>query len=170
MKSEIDQLSDEQAQHALMIFYSSLPETLWGEHNKPQQSELESFAFELQDESYDDAHAFLEKISNRNEDELRGGLSKYILNDLYAIDPLKPLINNAIIKAKEPHMAPIPLVPLFALIAFLAVAPKEINRDDKGNISAKFGHLDDGAKFVNSMTDFVKSLPNSLKGLLKGMQ
>jgi uncharacterized membrane protein (GlpM family) len=170
MKPEIDQLSDEQAQHSLIIFYSSLPETLWEENSKPKQAELESFAFELQDESHDDAQAFLEKISNRNEDELRGSLSKYILNNLSDIDSLKPLIDNAAIKAKEPHMAAIPLIPLFALIAFLAVAPKEINRDDKGNISAKFGHLDDGAKFVSSMTDFVKSLPESLKGLLKGMQ
>ncbi len=166
MKQEIVQLTDEQAQHALMIFYSNLPESFWIEGNKPKQVELESFAFELQDESSN--NIFLEKISDRNEDRLRGDLAKYILNNFYNIESFKPVINSAIIEAREPHMAPIPLIPLFALIAFLAVAPKEINKDEKGNISAKFGHLDDAAKFIGAMTDFVKSLPENLQGLLKG--
>ena len=169
MKQEIVQLSDEQAQHALMNFYSGLPDTFWRD-GKPRQVELESFAFELQDEATNNLQAFLEKISDRNEDELRGEISKHILDNFYHIESFKPIVDRAITKAREPHMAPIPLIPLFALIAFLAVAPKEITKDEKGNISAKFGHLDDAAKFVGAMADFVKSLPESLQGLLKGTQ
>jgi hypothetical protein len=151
MEQVITQLSPEQAQRALMIFYDLLPGDFWEGGVKPSVAKLEATAEQLQEDAPDDVRPVVEAMLAEGSEEEKGEAAKAVLGMFYEQEELRGYVEQATEQAQQPHMAPIPLI-IGAVIIFLGAVPKEIKW--KGG-----GIKWDVAGLMNGLANFVGKLP-----------
>lgn len=158
MKEQIASLTSEQAQEALSLFYDMLPNELW-EGPKPSSMDIKIWAEDLQEEAPPEIQPFLTTLFNKPDWDNRGEIAKILLDKFAEYQLLLPYIEKAVARAAEAHMAPVPVI-IGALVVVLAVIPKEIKTE---KVHIKFGHLEEAAKFIDKLTEFVNVLPAKLR-------
>ncbi len=151
MEQSITQLSPEQAQRALMIFYDILPGDFWEGGAKPSAARLEATAERLQEDAPDDVRPVVDAMLTEGGSEGKGEAAKAVLDMFYEQQELRGYVEQAVEQAKQPHMAPIPLI-IGAVILFLGAVPKEIKW--KGG-----GIKWDVAGLINGLGTLVGKLP-----------
>lgn len=162
MEQAIALLSPEQAQHALMIFYDLLPGEFWEGGAKPSAVKIESTVEQLQDEASEDMRPVVDALLAEGGEEEKGEAAKAVLSMFYEQQSLREFVDQAAQQAKEPHLAPIPLI-VGAVIVILAALPKEMDLK-KGQY--KFGHFEDLAALMKEFAEFAGKLPAKFYELL----
>jgi hypothetical protein len=163
MSQLIDELTPEQEQQAIIIFYSKLPRELWENGEKPSSISIEATADELQENVSEEFKPLISDLYLKGNVEIKAEASKALLERFYGQEPLRPYVEDAARMAKEPQMAPIPVI-IGAYIVILAAIPSEIYWDDNGKPHVKFGHLKDAAVLVEKLTEFAKALYRPQRG------
>lgn len=154
MTQQISSLTVEQAQRALLLFYDMLPNELWEGQTKLSVAEIEALADELQESAPIEIQPIINTLLTGDDKAVNGEAAKMLLQELWQFELLRPYVEQAVTRAEEPHMAPIPIV-IGAFIIVLAVLPREIPTK-YGPI--KLGHLEDAAKLIGELTKFVMPL------------
>ena len=162
MKEEINSLTDEQAQHALLRFYELLPEELW-DGQKFTFGDLEFWQEEIDSTATAEIQPFLTAVEDESNPSARGQTARVLLLQMEQHETFHPYVKQAVEAAKIPHMSPIPEI-IIAATVVLAAMPREIEYTNAaGNpVKIKFGQLDSAAEFIKSITGFLKES----KGLL----
>lgn len=155
MEQLISSLSPEQSQRALMIFYDLLPADFWEDGVKPSAARLEATAERLQEDATDDVRPVVDVLLAEGSEEEKGEAAKAVLGMFYEQEELRGFVEQAAEQAKQPHMAPIPLI-IGAVIIFLGAVPKEIKW--KGG-----GIKWDVAGLMNGLANLVSKLPSEFK-------
>lgn len=165
MEQSITSLSPEQAQRALMVFYDLLPADFWEGGTKPSAAKLESAAERLQEGAPDEVRPVVDTLLAEGNEEEKGEMAKAVLATFYEQDELRVFVEQATWQARQPHMAPIPLI-VGAVIVLLAALPKDVDLKEK---KWKFGHLRDAAALVKELAQFAGKLPAEVwKNFAKG--
>ncbi len=165
MEQSITSLSPEQAQRALMVFYDLLPADFWEGGTKPSAAKLESTAERLQEGAPDEVRPVVDTLLAEGNEEEKGEMAKAVLATFYEQDELRVFVEQAARQARQPHMAPIPLI-VGAVIVLLAALPKDVDLKEK---KWKFGHLRDAAALVKELAQFAGKLPADVwKNFAKG--
>lgn len=156
MNERIENLSDEQAQHALVRFYELLPEDLW-QGEKLTYSDLEFWHEEIDEAATPEIQPFLEAVEDESNASARGETARVLLTQFAAYEPLRPYVEQAVEQAEVPQMVPVPVI-IIAATVVLSAMPKEIEyTDSAGNpVKIKLGQLESAMAFVNSIADFLK--------------
>ena len=158
----IASLSSEQAQQALMTFYDLLPGELWEGGVKPSAAQIEFTAERLRDNAPEDVRPVVGALLAEGGEEEKGEVAKAVLSLYHEQKPLRGFVEQAVEQAKQPHMAPIPLI-IGAVIVILAALPKEVKVDLKeGRGEMKTGHLKDAAALMKELAKFAGTLPATL--------
>ena len=159
MEQSIASLSPEQAQHALMIFYDLVPDDFWEGGRKPSAAKIKYTAEQLQEDATEDVQPFVNALLAEGGEVGKGETAKALLGIFHEHESLRSFVEQAAEQARQPHMAPIPLI-IGAVIVILAALPKEVDGKKK---QWKFGHLDELANVIGK-------LPKSLyEQVLKGV-
>jgi hypothetical protein len=158
MEQSIASLSPEQAERALMIFYDLLPGEFWEDGKKPSSAKIESAAERLQEDAPDDVRPVVEAMLAEGREEEKGEAAKAVLSLFHEQEDLRGFVEQAAQEARQPHMAPIPLI-IGAVIVLLAALPKDVNTKDG---RWKFGHLKDAALLMKEFAKFAGKLPATL--------
>ncbi len=167
MEQSIASLSPEQAQRALMNFYDLLPAEFWEGGVRPSAARLESTAEQVQEEAPEDVRPVVDGLLAEGNEEEKGEVAKAVLAAFYERDELRGFVERATEQARQPHMAPIPLI-VGAVIVLLAALPKDVDLKEK---RWKFGHLRDAAALVKELAEFAGKLPAEVwKGFARGEQ
>ena len=167
MEQSIASLSPEQAQRALVIFYDLLPADFWEGGTKPSAARLESTAERVQENAPEDVRPVVDALLAEGNEEEKGEVAKALLGTFYGREDLRGFVEQATRQARQPHMAPIPLI-VGAVIVLLAALPKEVNWKE-GKITS--GHLRDAAALVKEFGLFAGKLPAEVwKNFAKGGQ
>lgn len=165
MEQSITSLSPEQAQRALMVFYDLLPADFWEGGTKPSAAKLESAAERLQEDASEEVRPVVDTLLAEGNEEEKGEMAKAVLATFYEQDELRVFVEQATRQARQPHMAPIPLI-VGAVIVLLAALPKDVDLKEK---KWKFGHLRDAAALVKELAQFAGKLPVDVwKNFAKG--
>lgn len=152
MEQSIASLSPDQAQHALIIFYDLLPDELWEGGKKPSAAELEFTAEQVQEGASENARPVVNALLAEGSEEGKGETAKAVLDMFHSQELVRGFVEQAIQQARQPHLAPIPLI-IGAVIVILAVVPKEIKGKDW---RIKWW---DPKALVDSLSTFVEKLP-----------
>jgi hypothetical protein len=159
MEQSIASLSPEQAQRALMIFYDTLPAETWEGGAKPSAAKLESAAAKLQEAAPEDVRPAVDALLAGGSEEEKGEVAKAVLGTFYEQEELRGMVEQATEQARQPHMAPLPLI-IGAVIVLLAALPKEVEVDGKQKTKKmKFGHLREVGALVKGFAEFAGKLP-----------
>jgi hypothetical protein len=158
MEQSIASLSPEQAQNALIIFYDLLPGDFWEGGVKPSAAKLESAAERLQEAAPEDVRPMVDGLLAEGSEEEKGEVAKAVLGTFYELDELRSFVEQASQQARQPHMAPIPLI-IGAVIVLLAALPKEVDLKQR---KWKSGHLRDAAALVKEFAGFAGKLPTEV--------
>jgi hypothetical protein len=162
MIQQISELTTDQAQRALLLFYSMLSDNFWDGEARPTDMDIEDLAIDLQNNAPEEVQVLLTKILLDDDKGGKAEISKIILQSFYQQEPLNRYVEDAVIRATEPQMCPIPLI-IGATIVVLAAIPTEIHRDEKsGQWDVKFRNLETISDSVTKLTEFVKALPPGL--------
>lgn len=166
MDQSIASLSPEQAQHALMIFYDLLPDDFWEGGKKPSAAKLKFTAERLQEDAPEDVRPVVNGLLAEGSEEGKGEAAKVVLDMFYEQESLRGYVEQAVEQAKQPHLAPIPLI-IGAVIIVLALVPKKI-KVKTGNRSVEV-EGQDSKGLVDSLANFVSKLPaTAWKALVAG--
>lgn len=152
MDQSIASLSTEQAQRALMTLYDLLPRDFWEGGKRPSTAEIEATAEELQENAPADVKPLVDALLAEGDSEEKGEAAKVLLGVFYDQDPLRSFVEQAMEQAKQPHMAPIPLIVGAVIVLLSGVDIKW------GNFRLKTGITEN----VQALVDGVKSLAERL--------
>ena len=155
MEQSITSLTPEEGQRALMVFYDLLPGDFWEGGTKPSAAKLESAVERLQEAASDDVRPVVDGLLAEGSEEEKGEVAKALLATFYEQEGLRGFVEQATQQARQPHMAPIPLI-VGAVIVILAALPKEVNWKEG---TLKSGHLRDAAALVKELAEFAGKLP-----------
>ena len=165
MEQSIMSLSPEQAQRALVIFYDLLPGDFWEGGAKPSAARLEFTAERVQENATEDVRPVVDALLAEGSEGEKGEVAKALLGTFYGQDELRGFVEQATQQARQPHMAPLPLI-VGAVIVLLAALPKEVNWKEG---TLKSGHLRDAAALVKEFAEFAGKLPAEVwKSFSKG--
>src|SRR5690242_1685751 len=139
MDEQIETLSAEQAQRALLLFYDLLPGTMWEDGQKPSAADIDAWADELQHETSQEARNFVETLQASENATLRAEPAKKLLAYFAQYPPFVPYIEQAVARTREPHMMPIPAL-IAPLITFLTSMQFDIDVDTKTDGTHKEVH------------------------------
>ncbi len=106
---DIEALSDDVAQRALLEFWDRAPSTLWA-GGRPSNAEAEMVVGEVGLEADGNVERFRAAVVEGANEPLRGAAARAILGELEAIPELQDAVNDSITAAEEAHLAPIPLI------------------------------------------------------------
>lgn len=166
MNGPIDSMSSEQAQRALLIFYESLPE---GQGRKPSLTELQALAEEVQDEGPADILSLVTGILKGPSTADRGEFSKILLRELAQCEPIRPYVETAITRAREPQMAPVPDVILAALVV-MPLLPKISYEKRKSVLRVDWDPCGNLIAIIDSLRGLAKALPAELLNRLSSLR
>jgi hypothetical protein len=165
--SSIDQLSSTQAQHALLIFYDLLPASMWPADRKPSAAELEAVSENVQDAATGPTAQAVQALLAEGNDTLKGEASRSLLRRFQEAEELRPLVEQAIARARQPDMG-IPLL-IGAFIVGLAVLPRieYVKEGKKTKLRVTINPSKNAGALVGKLAELVKALPPAIFGELK---
>ena len=121
MMHQINALTAEQAQRALLSFYDLLPDQYWEGAVKPAPVALKAAVEEVQEEAPVEIQTLIDSLLSEEAKELKGEAAKILLQKLAGYPSLCPQVEQALADAGKAHMAPVPLIIGSVLVALGAM-------------------------------------------------
>jgi len=162
--SAVDQLSPTQVQNALLVFYDLLPANMWAAGRKPSTAELEAASEDVQDAATGPTAQAIQALLGEGNDALKAEISRSLLRRFEEAEELRPLVAQAVARARQPDMA-IPLL-IGAFVVGLAVLPKidYVKEGKKTKMHVIWEPSKNAAALVGRLTELVKALPSAIFG------
>jgi hypothetical protein len=158
MDQSITSLSPEQAQRALMIFYDLLPDHFWEGGQKPSAAEIGATAEELQENAPPDIKPLVDVLLAEDGEVEKGEAAKILLDIFYNQDSLRSLVAQATEQARQPHMAPIPLI-VGAVVVLLSGVRVKVGQ--KG-VEVHVGITENVQSLVAGVKSLAEKLPSEV--------
>jgi hypothetical protein len=147
LSQQISDLSQNQAQQAVLNLYELLPDNLWIDSAKWPLEDMEIRAALLQNRSPESAQPLLSGLIEPGNEQLKAEMSKALLLELASADATAACVRSAVEAAQEPDMFIIPLL-IGAVIVFLALVPTKI---ETKNFTYEAKNLEQVAKIAESL-------------------
>jgi hypothetical protein len=147
LSQQISDLSQNQAQQAVLNLYELLPDNLWIDSTKWPLDDMEIRAALLQNRSPESAQPLLSGLIEPGNEQLKAEMSKGLLLELASADVTATYVRSAVEAAQEPDMFIIPLL-IGAVIVFLALVPTKI---ETKNFTYEAKNLEQVAKIADSL-------------------
>ena len=147
LSQQISDLSQNQAQQAVLNLYELLPDNLWIDSAKWPLEDMEIRAALLQNRSPESAQPLLSGLIEPGNEQLKAEMSKALLLELAGADVTASYVRSAVEAAQEPDMFIIPLL-IGAVIVFLALVPTKI---ETKNFTYEAKNLEQVAKIAESL-------------------
>jgi len=151
LKEQIEDLSPDQAQKAILNFYGQLPKDFWAGDQKWSTTDIEIRASMLQEIAPTEIQALLSDLTNQGNEALKAAMAKALLAEFSQYERTLPYVESAVASAQKPQMLLIPLV-IGAFLLVLAIIPTKIKTD---KIDMEFGNLEQLAKLAESLKGIV---------------
>jgi hypothetical protein len=158
MRDNTANLTAEQAEAAVFYLHDLIPSDLW-QGGVPAWTSVELAAEELKERSSGEAQAFVSAFLAGGGRDSRGQVARIVLNKLAADPALRPHVEEAIRRSRQPHMAEWPDV-IIAWILILPLLPRIAREDGKTNIV--WDPTDQAIRLIDSLAGFVKALPSGV--------
>jgi hypothetical protein len=155
MLPQIDALTPEQAQRALLLFFDTTCE------EKPPVAEIKGWADELEQEAPADVRPLLKELQERGNDAIKGEAARYLLKVFGEQEPFAPTVEEAVRRALEPRMVPIPLV-IGAYIVVMAAWSADIDLEIPGKLRLKYKSK--APKLIAGIAKLAKAIPRKVLG------
>jgi hypothetical protein len=152
---QIDDLSPDQAQKAILNFYGQLPKDLWAGDQKWPTTDIEIRASVLQGMAPTEIQTLLSDLTIQGNEALKAAMAKALLIEFSQYEWALSHVESAVADARKPQMLPIPLF-IGAFLIVLAIIPTKIEidkTDGKEKINVEFGNLEQLAKLAESLKD-----------------
>ena len=123
MTDTIASLTDEQAIHAIRLFYDFVPPNLWENEEKPSIDRVEKIAVALVENTPSDIQPILAALIDDHQPEqsaARAEVCRLILSQLLQSSAFDHYADQAINTAKQPQMAIDPITGVF-IIALIRI-------------------------------------------------
>jgi hypothetical protein len=147
LSQQISDLSQNQAQRAVLNLYELLPDNLWIDSAKWPLEDMEIRAALLQNRSPESAQPLLSGLIEPGNEQLKAEMAKALLLELASADVTATYVRSAVEAAQEPDMFIIPLL-IGAVIVFLALVPTKI---ETKNFTYEAKNLEQVAKIADSL-------------------
>jgi hypothetical protein len=147
LSQQISDLSQNQAQQAVLNLYELLPDNLWIDSAKWPLEDMEIRAALLQNRSPESAQPLLSGLIEPGNEQLKAEMAKALLLELASADVTATYVRSAVEAAQEPDMFIIPLL-IGAVIVFLALVPTKI---ETKNFTYEAKNLEQVAKIADSL-------------------
>lgn len=153
LNEQIDALSTDQAQKAILNFYELLPVDWWTENKKLPIGNIEIRAAVFQKNAPADVQPLVNKLTSQGNDELKAAMARALLFQFAQNDRLVSYVEQAVTRAREPQMLPIPIF-IGAFLVVLAIIPTSISVE-KDKVHIEFGNLKEVASLAASLKDIM---------------
>jgi hypothetical protein len=160
LEEGLAELTPDQAQRALLLFFDSLPREGWQGGKKPSPVGIETLANELQEKAPDEIRPLLRAIRAGGDEPVNAEVARQLLLRLARQGPLRPYLEMALGEAREPRLDPLPAI-LGAYVLVLAAMSTKIEIDT-GDGKTKTRITGGAVDLIRALTDFVKALPASI--------
>jgi hypothetical protein len=151
LKEQIDNLSLDQAQKAILNFYELLPQDWWAEKKKWATANIEIRASMVQQKAPTEIQPILSNLTNPGNELLKAAMAKTLLFEFSQYEETQPYVKQAVTNAREPQMLPIPIF-IGAVLIVLALLPTKIKTE---KVDKEFGNLKELASLAGSLKDIV---------------
>jgi hypothetical protein len=167
--NKLDSLTDEQAIHAIKLFYDFAPPEVWEEKQKPSPERVRTIATALVKQASDDiqpAVAWLMQDGQSGNIAARAAVCRLILGQLQQSATLQPVADRAIKTALQPRMAVDPFTGVFIIALLLATT--KIDATPQGRKVHFGGGAVDAIKalrlpeLIHELAPVIKALPKSI--------
>ena len=174
MNEQIESLTPEQAQRALLMFYDLLPSTNWEDGNKPSSARMDALADRLLKNSPEGIQPFLGSLHTGNDPLVRGETARVVLQQFAQIDALAPYVTQAMTRSLEPHMMIDPISIGAIVIVLLAALSAQGRIKTPGGVEINFkggapAMLEQLAKVLKELPDVLKALPETAEKQIASM-
>jgi hypothetical protein len=177
MTNKLDTLTDEQAIHAIKLFYDYAPPEVWEGKQKPSPERVRTIATALVKQASEDiqpAVAWLMQDGQSGNIAARAAVSRLILRQLQQSATLQPAADRAIETALQPRMA-VELVTGVFIIALLLTTTKVEPTPDGRKVHFGGGAVDAIKalrlpELIHELPPVIKALPKSIWELLTKMK
>ncbi|HVN03867.1 MAG TPA: hypothetical protein VMT86_05575 [Bryobacteraceae bacterium] len=171
MQDQIQQLSDRQAPLAVRFFYELSPPEAWEGGRKPGPERVRTVVAALREQAPAGIQPVVEALADDSESagaQARAAICRDLLESLSRQPELKPFVEQAVIKAREVHMAIDPVTGIF-LIALL-IASADVDKDGwhPGAGIARIISALNPAEMLNRLPAVIKALPAEVIAKLLG--
>jgi len=171
MQDSIRQLSDRQAPLAVRFFYELSPPEVWEGGRKPGPERVRTVVEAVRDQAPGAIQPVVDALADDSDSagaEARAAICRDLLQGLSEQPELKPLVEQAVNKAREVHMAIDPATGIF-LIALL-IASADIDKDGwhPGAGIARIISALNPAEMLNRLPAVIKALPAEVISKLLG--
>lgn len=157
MDSSINSLTPVQAQRALMIFSELLPDDLWEGGSKPSTARIEMTAETIQDDALPETQPLVNALTAEGNDEEKGAVAKALLTAFREDESLAGFVDEAVTKAQQPHMAPLPII--VGAVAIILISGIRFEKDKQGRTQFKFDGVASVKGLSNGIATIAKHLP-----------
>ena len=173
MVNQITSLTDEQAIHALKLFYYFSPPELWEGEEKPSPERVRTIAAALVKQAPAEIQptvAALVEEDQTDHTRARADVCRLVLRQLQQSPTFRPAVDRAIETASQPRMAIDPFTGAFIIAILLATT----------KIDGKRVHLGGGAvdaikalrlpELLHELGPVLKALPKEIWNALSGLK
>jgi hypothetical protein len=147
LSDQIEQLSPDQAQRAVLNLYEQLPDQLWIDDTKWPLTDMSIRAAMLQEVSPESVQPFLSGLIEPGNESLKAQMARVLLLELAGEASTAHYVSTAVEAAQQPDMLPIPLI-IGAVIIFLAIVPTKIKTK---NIEIQFRNIEQLQKLARTL-------------------
>jgi hypothetical protein len=155
---QIAQLSPDQAQEAIYLFYQLLPANWWTDQEKMSQDDIDFQARKILQHATDDVKPFLQALVSPDNLELKGDIARELLRGFAAHEPLHPYLKQAVEMAYEPDMFVIETGTLLIILALLPTVLDIKKTKDGWEVHIHFENL----KALSGLSDIAQSIKQIL--------
>jgi hypothetical protein len=127
MTSQIASLTDQQAVHAVKLFYDFSPPELWEGEEKPSPERIKTIAAALVKQAPTDVRPAVAALVEEDQQDYtpaRAEVSRLILTQLWQSPTFRPYVDRAVETASRPSMAIDPITGAFVIAILLATSRK----------------------------------------------
>jgi hypothetical protein len=166
LNEQIEHMTAEQAQQAILTFYELMPIN----QEKPTTIGIEARAAQLQEYAPNDLQVLLTQLTTGETDadnEMRGALAKALLQTFNGpgYEPFHDSVRASVEQALQPDMSII-LGSVGAYLIVMALIPTKVQiskEENKWNVDVEFGNLKQFATLSDNLKEMLnKLLPSSL--------
>lgn len=155
---QIAQLSPDQAQEAIHLFYQLLPANWWTDQEKMSQDDIDFQTRKILQHATDDVKPFLQALVRPDNQELKGDIARELLRGFAAYEPLQSCLEQAVEMAYEPDMFVIETGTLLIILALLPTALDIKKTEDGWEVHIRSENL----KALSGLSDIAQTIKQTL--------
>jgi hypothetical protein len=152
---QIAQLSPNQAQEAIQLFYKLMPQSWWADQERMSQEDIDYQAKMIQQHATEEVNALLKALLSPGNMALKGEIARGLLRDFAGQEPLIPYLEQAVEMAREPDMFVVETGTLLIILALLPTAIHVEKNKDGWKVDIDFENLK-ALSGISGMVDTVK--------------